>query len=144
MNSLYLRKEKCKTKNNLDISHKALLCISILSAITFVLLFKLRLEPFYYHFDDAFITYTFAKNLANGYGIVFHPELTPIQGSSSFFYTILIAALVRITSIEAHIIGGLLCVFSYVCFLVVVLTLTCLGAPNINNKTKLALFVSGP
>lgn len=41
--------------------------------------------------DDAYITYTFARNLAQGNGIVWSVGSAPVYGSTTFTYTILLA-----------------------------------------------------
>jgi hypothetical protein len=44
-------------------------------------------------FDDAFITYTFARNVAAGHGFVWFPGEAPLYGSSTVPYALLLAAL---------------------------------------------------
>ena len=41
--------------------------------------------------DDAFITLRYAKNLANGYGLVWNIGMDPVEGYTSFFYVVLMA-----------------------------------------------------
>jgi hypothetical protein len=41
--------------------------------------------------DDAFITYTFARNLSLGYGISWYPGGPPVYGSTTFTYTVILA-----------------------------------------------------
>lgn len=74
-------------------------------AILYIFLFYIFLQKHYFHYDDAYITYIFAKNFAQGYGIVYHPSLNPVQGSSTLFYTFLLGILTFFTKIETHQIG---------------------------------------
>jgi len=41
--------------------------------------------------DDVYISYRFAKNMADGYGLVFNPHQTPVEGYTNFLWTVLIA-----------------------------------------------------
>jgi len=41
--------------------------------------------------DDAFITFRYAENLANGHGLVFNPGGNPVEGYSNFLWTVLLA-----------------------------------------------------
>ena len=47
-------------------------------------------------FDDAFITYTFARNVAAGLGFVWSPGEAPTYGSSTIPYALLLAAVHRL------------------------------------------------
>ncbi|MCD4652323.1 hypothetical protein K8T06_00115 [bacterium] len=51
-----------------------------------------------YSTDDAFISYRFAQNLADGHGLVFNPDQAPVEGYSNFLWTVILAsaALVRL------------------------------------------------
>lgn len=51
--------------------------------------------PFFDHFstDDAFISYRYARNLADGHGLVFNVGAKPVEGYSNFLWTILLAAI---------------------------------------------------
>lgn len=46
--------------------------------------------------EDAFIAYTYAKNLANGQGIVFFPGGPPSEGATDFLWLVLLAGLTRL------------------------------------------------
>lgn len=64
------------------------LALAILAALTWTLNLKQPIGgP-----DDAFITYRYARNLANGEGFVFNPGDTPVQGTSTPLYTLVLAA----------------------------------------------------
>lgn len=127
-------------RRDIDISSRVLTFLLFIFSLFFLVLFLVLLEPFYFHSDDAFITYNFARNLANGFGIVFHPEFEPIQGSSSFLYTVLLAGFAKTTTVDVHIIGSLFSVFSYIGFLVVIVALIGQDSPRISNRTKLVIF----
>jgi hypothetical protein len=47
-------------------------------------------------FDDAFITYRYAKNLAHGYGITWNPGAPPVEGYTNFMLVILLAPGIRL------------------------------------------------
>lgn len=40
--------------------------------------------------DDAYITYRYARNIANGHGFVFNPGATPVLGTSTPLYTLIL------------------------------------------------------
>ena len=84
------------------------------SSLMFLGLFYFFLNKYYFHYDDAFITYTYARNLAAGHGIVFYPFAQPVQGSSTLLYTILLATLSRISTIQLDILGILINVVLFV------------------------------
>jgi len=94
-----------------------------LISLFFIIIFFYYLQRYYYHYDDAFITYTFADNLAHGYGIVLHPSFSPIQVSSTLFYTIILAFLHILSNIDIHIIGMILSIvfFSLINILTMIL-----------------------
>ncbi|HXT51257.1 MAG TPA: hypothetical protein VN811_09470 [Thermoanaerobaculia bacterium] len=48
------------------------------------------------HYDDAFITYVFARNWAAGHGIVWVPGDRPLYAATSLTYTALLAAAARV------------------------------------------------
>jgi hypothetical protein len=60
--------------------------IGTLTGLT-VVLSTLRAD----HYDDAFISYVFARNLANGHGITWVAGDAPLYGSTSLLYTVLLA-----------------------------------------------------
>jgi len=51
--------------------------------------------------DDAYISYRYAENLANGQGLVFNPG-ERVEGYSNFLYVVLIAALLKLTAMDAY------------------------------------------
>lgn len=50
-------------------------------------------ERYFVLFDDAMISMRFAKNLVNGYGLVWNPGETPVEGFTNPLWTIWMAAL---------------------------------------------------
>lgn len=46
--------------------------------------------------DDSFITYRYAKNLANGYGIVWNPGEAPVEGYTNFLLVIVLAPFIKL------------------------------------------------
>ena len=65
-----------------------LLCLGVATVANFL---ALR----HYYFEDAFITYRYADNLARGMGMVFNPG-ERVLGASSALYTLLLATLARL------------------------------------------------
>ena len=49
-------------------------------------------------FEDAYISFRYAENLANGHGFVFNPGGPPVEGFTSFGWVVLLAL--------AHVLGG--------------------------------------
>ncbi len=87
---------------------------SLLISGLFAVLFFTVLAGHYFHYEDAFITYTFARNIAHGHGFVFHPDLPPVQGASSLLHTLLLAGLAWLLPFPVHQIGA---VFSMAFFI---------------------------
>jgi arabinofuranosyltransferase len=46
-------------------------------------------------FDDSFITYRYARNLANGYGITWNPNEAPVEGYTNFLLVIILAPFIK-------------------------------------------------
>ncbi|RME80521.1 MAG: hypothetical protein D6775_15955 [Caldilineae bacterium] len=46
--------------------------------------------------EDAYITFRYARNLANGYGLVWNPGEDPVEGSTEFIWTVMLAGMVRL------------------------------------------------
>jgi hypothetical protein len=61
--------------------------------------------------DDAFITYRYARNLANGYGFVYNFN-EPLLGTTTPLYTLVLALLARLSGKDISEISYLLSVFS--------------------------------
>lgn len=65
-------------------------------------------------FDDAAISMTYARNLAEGHGLVWNPGDAPVEGYSNFLWTLLMAAAHRLPVSEGHVglvvmgLGGIL------------------------------------
>ncbi len=89
--------------------------------------------------DDVFITYVYARNLANGVGFVFNPG-EAVQGTTTPLWTLIMAGVHRITSDVLHA-GNLL---SAVCLAVTcVLAFTLMGA-GLAGATAAAMIATSP
>ena len=69
--------------------------------------------------DDAFISFRYARNLVDGNGLVFNVG-ERVEGYTNFLWVMLVAALMRITRLDAPVIGLWLCPFFLVSNLTVV------------------------
>jgi arabinofuranosyltransferase len=47
-------------------------------------------------FDDSFISYRYAKNLANGYGLTWNPNEAPVEGYTNFLLVIILAPFIKL------------------------------------------------
>lgn len=45
-----------------------------------------------YSTDDAFITYRYAQNMADGHGLIFNPGQAPVEGYTNFLWAVILAA----------------------------------------------------
>src|SRR5262245_20269895 len=55
--------------------------------------FAVRLVQYWpYTVDDAYISARYAQHLARGYGLVYNPGETPVEGSASFLHVLVLAA----------------------------------------------------
>ena len=61
--------------------------------------------------DDAFITYRYARNLAEGIGFVYNPGEW-VLGTTTPLYTLLLAAFAFITKVDVAVISYLICILS--------------------------------
>lgn len=71
-------------------------------------------------FDDAFISYRYARNLANGFGLVWNPGEAPLEGYTNFLLVVILAPFIRlgadpllVTRILSFLSMGALCVVLY-------------------------------
>ncbi len=60
-------------------------------------LIGLLAHSWFYRFltDDAYITFRYARNLSDGFGLVFNPGMERVEGYSNFLWTLILAALQR-------------------------------------------------
>lgn len=61
-----------------------------------------------YAIDDAFITFRYSENLANGHGLVFNPGDKPIEGYSNFLWLLFLSLLYKLglpTYVTAKLMG---------------------------------------
>lgn len=130
-------------KNYPSLFNKKFTIFIVIFSGLFTTYFYVWLKQYYYHYDDAFITYNFSKYLSMGYGFVFHPTLSPTQGSSSFLYTIILAICNYLIPVDTHIIGAFLSILSYIFLLLGIVGLASISNCQLPNKTKLYIFVTG-
>jgi hypothetical protein len=60
--------------------------------------------------DDAYITFRYSRNVADGYGIVFNPGEAPTQGSTTMLFMLLVAGGIRFglqPDVAAYLLNGL-------------------------------------
>jgi len=53
--------------------------------------------------DDAFISFRYARNLADGYGLVFNPGFARVEGYTNFLWVIVLAAFDRLGALPEHV-----------------------------------------
>src|SRR5512143_3483048 len=46
--------------------------------------------------DDAYISFRYARNFADGHGLVFNPGQPPVEGYSNFLWVVLLAGAARL------------------------------------------------
>lgn len=79
-----------------DIGYKYLPIPWIILGIPILLAFlSTAIQGWGYVFDDSFITYRYAKNLAMGYGITWNPGLPPTEGYTNFLLVIVLAPVIK-------------------------------------------------
>ena len=79
------------------------------SALIFLLYVFLFWE---YSTDDAFITFRYAENLANGHGLVFNPGDKPVEGYSNFLWLLLLSLLYKL-GLPIHVTAKLIGLSSF-------------------------------
>jgi arabinofuranosyltransferase len=67
-----------------------ILAVSVLIYAAMIILF------WDYSIDDAFVTYRYAENLANGHGFVFNPGDKPVEAYSNFLWMLILAGVFSI------------------------------------------------
>lgn len=77
-----------------------------------LILVLLSFSWFYMTNEDAWITYRYVKNLANGYGLVANPYGVTQLGASSLVHVLILATLNKFLSIDINIASKLLSIFS--------------------------------
>ena len=58
--------------------------------MAFLLFFVLMMSFNGYSNDDAFISFRYAENLSNGYGLTFNPNEPPVEGYTNFLWTLIL------------------------------------------------------
>lgn len=82
-------------------------------------IFSIISYKFYFVCDDAYISFTYSKNLASGYGLVFNRGVPPVEGYTNFLWVI-IGSIFYLLNINLNIImpsiSYLFCFF-FICFI---------------------------
>lgn len=73
------------------LSRSRLLPVAVLGAIGLAIAVYFLQHRLAYPFDDTFITFRYAKNLAHGFGIVWNPGGTATEGYTNFLLVLLLA-----------------------------------------------------
>lgn len=69
--------------------------IAVLVVLAAVAAFAVQVAHFWFVCDDAYIAFTYARNLAAGHGLVWHPGSEPVEGFSDPLWVLLMAAVCR-------------------------------------------------
>jgi len=72
-----------------------------LAGCLLVLLAHVRL--YWFLTDDAFISFRYARNFADGFGLVFNPGFERVEGYTNFLWVVILAALQRCTGWAPHL-----------------------------------------
>ena len=92
--------------------------------------------------DDAFITYRYARNIANGHGFVYNINEPPTFGTTTPLFTLILAGLARLFGPDIHLLSH---VISMLSLWVGAITLYFLGKPATLFAGGVALlFISNP
>ena len=55
-----------------------------------------HITSYWFLCDDAFISFRYARNLSEGYGLVFNPGFERVEGYTNFSWVVLLAGLARL------------------------------------------------
>lgn len=75
---------------------KTVLCLLILGLPILTGFLGEALHGWHYVFDDAFITFRYAKNLALGYGLTWNPHSPPTEGYTNFLLVLFLAPAIKL------------------------------------------------
>ncbi len=81
------------------------------------------------HYDDSYITYRYAVNLANGNGFVFN-SYEKVNSASSFLYTLLLASIYKLGIYNMEIIASIIGLLSGTMLIFLLTLLTCSYVKN--------------
>lgn len=73
-----------------------LLCLAIVGVPLLIAFLCTALQEWHSFFDDAFITFRYARNLADGYGITWNPGMPPTEGYTNFLLVVVLAPFIRL------------------------------------------------
>jgi len=98
---------------------KTIFCLIILG-IPILLAFASNAIQMWHHvYDDAFITYRYAKNLSLGYGITWNPGHAPTEGYTNFLLVIVLAPFIK-GGIDPLLVTRVLSYFSAVAMSIII------------------------
>ena len=72
-----------------------IICLVILGIPILLWFVSGAIQDWHYVFDDAFITYRYAKNLAMGHGITWNPGHPPTEGYTNFLLVVFLAPFIK-------------------------------------------------
>ena len=75
------------------IAHRRL--VHLTTFVALVLLLAAHVRAYWFLTDDAFISFRYARNWAEGYGLVFNPGSERVEGYTNFLWVALLAAFAR-------------------------------------------------
>lgn len=87
------RIDTCRHRLGIEDALNTRSLVFILSCVVFLLWAKIFWD---YSIDDAFITFRYAENLANGHGLVFNPGGEAVEGYSNFLWLLVLALLYKV------------------------------------------------
>jgi hypothetical protein len=113
----------------------------LLSAGLLVTLLVLLLHAYVYRFltDDAYISFRYARNLAEGHGLVFNPGFERVEGYSNFLWVLVLATLLRL-GCSAELASGVLTLLLTVALWALVARYVWRHPPPAGSPAWLALF----
>jgi hypothetical protein len=65
-------------------------------------LLLIHIRTYWFLTDDAFISFRYARNLHDGYGLVFNPGFERVEGYTDFLWVLLLAAVQGLTGLAPH------------------------------------------
>ncbi len=74
------------------------------------LVFLYHVYTYWFLTDDAFIAFRYARNLGDGYGLVFNPGFEAVEGYTNFLWVLLLGGLHVITRLPPHVSANFLSV----------------------------------
>ena len=93
------QREDAGAVHGLEPSRILLLCafLATLGLLVF------HVSVYWFHTDDAFISFRYALNLSEGHGLVFNPGYERVEGYTNFLWVVILAATHRLTGVAPEI-----------------------------------------